>query len=317
MNWNLPGVPWLIAHKSMLKVNKPKLFTICGKDYVLWKNEKGEISALENICPHMGAKLSDGWICPESNTIACPFHALEFDAEGKAILPNEKTSKPLAKQLKLFFQGDFIWTYANQKPKLPIPDILEKLSTQFRFIGVAGDVTIKAPFLDALEINHDVNHAKGTHRELFRIKETKVDDFQHDGYFSVSHIKHFREKNTFQEYLENIALLFTPNEVELLLENYFPSLVVVYSDSPLGKLVQVFTIYPETENKTKIFIPLFTEKSFGIFNSILEPPTIKATEEIIRQDVGMLENLYPRFEPKIRLSHEEPLHWVRQLYHNW
>jgi hypothetical protein len=93
--------------------------------------------------------------------------------------------------------------------------------------------------------------------------------------------------------------------------------VVVYSDSPLGKLVQVFTIYPETENKTKIFIPLFTEKSFGIFNSILEPPTIKATEEIIRQDVGMLENLYPRFEPKIRLSHEEPLHWVRQLYHNW
>jgi phenylpropionate dioxygenase-like ring-hydroxylating dioxygenase large terminal subunit len=265
----------------------------------------------------MGAKLSDGWICPESNTIACPFHALEFDSEGRTILPSEKTSKPIAKELKLFSQGDFIWTYANQEPKLLIPDILEKLSTQFRFIGVAGDVTIKAPFLYALEINHDVNHAKGTHRKLFRIKETKVDNFQHDGYFSFSNIKHFREKNTFQEYLENIALLFTPNQVELLLENYFPSLVVVYSDSPLGKLVQVFTIYPETENKTRIFIPLFTEKSFGIFNSILEPPTIKATEEIIRQDVGMLENLYPRFEPKIRLSHEEPLHWVRQLYHNW
>jgi phenylpropionate dioxygenase-like ring-hydroxylating dioxygenase large terminal subunit len=51
MTWNLPGAPWLIAHKSMLKVNKPKLFTICGQDYVLWKNDKGEISALENICP--------------------------------------------------------------------------------------------------------------------------------------------------------------------------------------------------------------------------------------------------------------------------
>jgi phenylpropionate dioxygenase-like ring-hydroxylating dioxygenase large terminal subunit len=312
----LPGAPWLIAHKSMLKVNKPKLFTIYGQDYVLWKNEKGEISALENICPHMGAKLSDGWICPD-NTIACPFHALEFDSEGKTILPNEKTSKPLAKQLKLFFQGDFIWTYANQEPKLTIPDILSKLSTQFRFIGVAGDVTIKAPFLDALEINHDVNHAKGTHRELFRIKETIVNDFQANNYFSVSTIKHIRDKNTLNEYLQNIALLFSPNPVELLLENYFPSLVVVYSDSPLGKLVQVFTIYPQNKNTTRIFIPLFTEKSFGIFNSILEPPTIKATEEIIRQDAAMLENLYPRFEPKIRLSHEEPLHWVRQLYHNW
>jgi phenylpropionate dioxygenase-like ring-hydroxylating dioxygenase large terminal subunit len=317
MTWNLPGAPWLIAHKSMLKVNKPKLFTICGQDYVLWKNEKGEISALENICPHMGAKLSDGWICPDTNTIACPFHALEFDSEGKAILPNEKISKPLAKQLKLFFQGDFVWTYANQEPKLPIPDVLEKLSTQFRFIGVAGDVTIKAPFLDALEINHDVNHAKGTHRELFRIKETIVNYFQANNYFSVSIIKHIREKNTLSEYRKNIALLFSPNPVELVLENYFPSLVVVYNDSPLGKLVQAFTIYPQNQNTTRIFIPLFAEKSFGIFNSILEPPTIKATEEIIRQDVTMLENLYPRFEPKIRFSHEEPLHWVRQLYHNW
>lgn len=317
MNWNLPGAPWLIAHKSMLKVNKPKLFTICDTDYVLWKNEKGEISALENICPHMGAKLSDGWICPETNTIACPFHALEFDSEGKAILPSEKTSKPLAKQLKLFLQGDFIWTYANQEPKLTIPDILEKLSTQFRFIGVAGDVTIKAPFIDALEINHDLNHPKGTHRELFRIKETIVNDFQANNYFSVSTIKHIRDKNTLNEYLQNIALLFSPNPVEIVLENYFPSFVVVYSDSPLGKLVQVFTIYPQNKNTTRIFIPLFTEKSFGIFNSILEPPTIKATEEIIRQDVAMLENLYPRFEPKIRLPNEEPLHWVRQLYHNW
>lgn len=317
MNWNLPGAPWLIAHKSMLKVNKPKLFTISGQDYVLWKNDKGEISALENICPHMGAKLSDGWICPDTNTIACPFHALEFDSEGRAILPNEKTSKPLAKQLKLFFQGDFIWTYANQEPKLTIPDILEKLSTQFRFIGVAGDVTIKAPFIDALEINHDVNHAKGTHRELFRIKETQVNEFKANNYFSVSTIKHIREKNTLNEYLQNIALLFTPNPVEIVLENYFPSFVVVYSDSPLGKLVQVFTIYPQNKNTTRIFIPLFTEKSFGIFNSILEPPTIKAMEEVIRQDVTMLENLYPRFEPKIRLSHEEPLNWVRQLYHSW
>ena len=316
MNWNLPGAPWLIAHKSMLKVNKPKLFTICGQDYVLWKNEKGEISALENICPHMGAKLSDGWICPD-NTIACPFHALEFDFEGRAILPNEKISKPLAKQLKLFFQGDFIWTYANQEPKLPIPDILEKLSTQFRFIGIAGDVTIKAPFLDALEINHDVNHAKGTHRELFRIKETQVNEFKANNYFSVSTIKHIRDKNTRNEYLQNIALLFTPNPVKIVIENYFPSFVVVYSDSPLGKVVQVFTIYPQNKNTTRIFIPLFTEKYFAIFNSIFEPPTIKATEEIIRQDVAMLENLYPRFEPKIRLSHEEPLHWVRQLYHNW
>ncbi|MFH7027238.1 MAG: Rieske 2Fe-2S domain-containing protein [Heteroscytonema crispum UTEX LB 1556] len=317
MSWNLPGAPWLIAHKSMFAVNQPKIFTICGKDYVLWKNQKGEVSALENTCPHLGAKLSDGWICKQTNTITCPYHALEFDSQGRAILPNEKISQPIAQTLKLFYQGDFIWTYANQEPKLPIPNILEKLSTQFRFIGVAGDVSIKAPFLYALEINHDLNHAKGTHRELFRIKDTKVDDFQQNGYFSVVKLRHIREKNTLQEYLQTPSLLFTPKTVELVLENYFPSIVIVYSDSPLGKAVQIFTIYPETETTTRTFIPVFAEKSFGIFNSILQPSVIKATEEIIRQDATMIENLYPRFEPKIRLPNEEAWNWVRQLYYNW
>ncbi|MBW4512955.1 MAG: Rieske 2Fe-2S domain-containing protein [Scytonematopsis contorta HA4267-MV1] len=317
MVWNLPGVPWLIAHKSMLQVNKPKMFTICGKDYVLWKNERGEVSALENICPHMGAKLSDGWICPNTNTIACPFHALEFDNEGRAILPNDKISKPLAKPLELFFQGDFIWTYANETPKLPIPDVLEKLSSQYRYIGSTKEVTIKAPFLDVLEINHDLNHAKGTHREVFRINSTKVDDFQDNGYYSISKIRHFRAENTLKEYLKNPSLLFTPKVLGLVLENYFPSLVVVYTDTPVGKAIQVFIIYPETETTTRTFIPIFAEKSFGILNPLLEKSTIKSTEEIIHQDGGMLETLYPRFEPKIRLENEEPVHWVRKHYYSW
>lgn len=313
----LSGAPWLIAHKSMLEVNKPKLFTIAGKDYVLWKNQQGEISALENICPHMGAKLSDGWICPKTNTIACPFHALEFDNSGRAILPNEKVSKSLTQPLELFFQGDFIWTYGNAKPKLPIPNILEKLASQYRFIGCTQEFTLKAPFLYALEINHDLNHAKGTHRELFRIKSTIVDDFQDNGYFSVSKLRHFREENTFGEYLQNPTLFVTPKIVELVLENYFPSFVIVYADSSAGKIAQIFNLYPETETTTRMFIPIFAEKSLGILNPILEKSTIKAMEEIIRQDGRMLENLYPRFEPKIRLENEEPLHWVRKHYYNW
>jgi hypothetical protein len=105
--------------------------------------------------------------------------------------------------------------------------------------------------------------------------------------------------------------------MELVLENYFPSLVVVYTDTLAGKAIQVFTIYPETETTTRIFIPIFAEKSYGIFSPILEKSVIKATEEIIYQDGGMLESLYPRFEAKIRLEGEEPIYWVRKHYYNW
>lgn len=65
----LPGVPWLIAHKSMLGVNQPNKITLNGKDYVLWQNTTGEVFALDNICPHMQAPLSQGWICRVGKTL--------------------------------------------------------------------------------------------------------------------------------------------------------------------------------------------------------------------------------------------------------
>lgn len=57
MSWNLPGAPWLIAHRSMLEINKPKKITLNNQDYVLWQNRNLEVFALENVCPHLQAPL--------------------------------------------------------------------------------------------------------------------------------------------------------------------------------------------------------------------------------------------------------------------
>ena len=318
MSWNLPGAPWLIAHKSMLTVNKPKMFTICGQDYVLWKNQKGEVSALENICPHLGAKLSNGWICEKTNTIACPYHALEFDSEGRAMLPSDKISKPIAKPLKLYIQGDWIWTYANEEPRIPIPDILEKLEKEYHLACIGGDVTINAPFLYALEINHDYNHAKGTHRELFRIKDIEIKEFREvDRYISEVDFYQIREDNTLQEYLKNPLLLTYPKVVKAFIQHYFPSLVVFYAETPLGTVCDVFTIYPETEKTIHTLIPVLRNKSLGIFNFMVDGQLLNAINQVIGQDAVTIENLYPRFEPKIRLPNEESWNWARKLYLNW
>ena len=56
----LEGAPWLLAHKSMLPTNRPRKISLYGKDYVLWKDEIGEVNALSNVCPQMGAMLSEG-----------------------------------------------------------------------------------------------------------------------------------------------------------------------------------------------------------------------------------------------------------------
>ena len=81
----LLGAPWLLAHRSMLTVNQPRKLSLYGHDYVIWQDAVGNIQALPNACPHMGAMLSEGWCETDDNCISkviCPFHALAFNGAG-------------------------------------------------------------------------------------------------------------------------------------------------------------------------------------------------------------------------------------------
>lgn len=158
----LQGSPWLLAHRSMLKPNRPKKVSLYGQDYVLWQDQKGEIRALPNACPHMGAMLSEGWCVAKfdgSSTIACPFHALEFDQTGSTVLPgSNKATKSLLKPLELIIQGDLIWSYGGVEPKIPIPNVLNEFAAEYEFAGVAGECSVKADLLSMLLNMHDYNH---------------------------------------------------------------------------------------------------------------------------------------------------------------
>ena len=122
----LPGAPWLIAHKSMLGIERPYKITLNGRDYVLWQNKRGEVFALNNICPHMQAPLSDGWVCPEKNTITCPslqhgnFYLSESTAiveyleevfpapEYPSVLPQELLDRARARQIQAWIRSDLM-----------------------------------------------------------------------------------------------------------------------------------------------------------------------------------------------------------------
>ncbi len=42
-------------------------------------NLNGELSALDNLCPHQQASLGQGWI--EGETVVCPWHAWTFNVK--------------------------------------------------------------------------------------------------------------------------------------------------------------------------------------------------------------------------------------------
>ena len=151
----LPGAPWLIAHRSMLGTNKPYKVTLNERDYVLWQNHQGEVFAINNICPHMQAPLSDGWICQDRDTIACPFHALEFDGQGRLHNDGKVGSQSLSKPLEIVIRDDCIWTYGGYSPKMPIPDLISQVTRGMKFLGIAGEKSVGGSFLDSISINYD------------------------------------------------------------------------------------------------------------------------------------------------------------------
>jgi phenylpropionate dioxygenase-like ring-hydroxylating dioxygenase large terminal subunit len=72
---------WYVVGKSSDFVkNKPYKARIWNKNYVVWKNNEGNYTALDDVCSHKGASLSAGKIV--NNNVMCPYHGYEFNCNG-------------------------------------------------------------------------------------------------------------------------------------------------------------------------------------------------------------------------------------------
>ena len=316
----LPGAPWLIAHKSMLKVNKPHKFTLNHQDYVVWKNNEGKVFALNNICPHMQAPLSDGWICDRRNTITCPFHALEFNGEGKLYQEGKLQLTPITQPLDLIVEDDLIWTYGNHQPRIPLPNLNSRITQEYQFLGVAGEKIIQAPFLKCLKINYDFNHAIATHRKPFKFDQIKVSNYQENGFYTTLEQEVIRVNHSWREIMHNPALLAAPKTLKNHFAYSFPSTASLITQTAFGKIAQFFILYPETEQSTQTFVLLYIKpknKFSHFLFLLLKSYWLKSFNLVVEQDSRALETLYPEQKPKIRLPREEIMFYAEKLYYQW
>ena len=312
---HLQGSPWLLAHRAMLKPNQPKKFALLGQEYVLWQDTQGTIAALPNACPHMGAMLSEGWCVTQpqgSSTIACPFHALEFDRQGCTILPgSSKQTKALLSPLELIIQGDLIWTYGGYEPTVPIPELMQAIAAEYEFIGVTGERSMPTDILILLLNMHDYNHQNGTHRELFEIEEVQVKQFIDEGLHSHAYLAQPRKQPTLREILRNPAQLALPKVLEAHLENYFPFMGVMHGDNKILSLKECHFYLPEFANRSRVFVLLYMQAHSPIAH-LLKRNLLKLIDVVVEQDARILSRIYPHTTQRIRLNNEVGMDWVRR-----
>jgi nitrite reductase (NADH) small subunit/3-phenylpropionate/trans-cinnamate dioxygenase ferredoxin subunit len=74
-----------VAKVGEIPIGKGAAFEVNGRVIAVF-NDEGTYRAMDDMCPHMGASLSTGFL--ESSEVTCPWHAWRFDTRTGAWCDN-------------------------------------------------------------------------------------------------------------------------------------------------------------------------------------------------------------------------------------
>ena len=69
-----------VARKTDLPSGEGMVVEVNGQTIALF-NVGGEFFALDNVCPHRGGPLGEGYCDPHNLTVQCPWHGSQFDVK--------------------------------------------------------------------------------------------------------------------------------------------------------------------------------------------------------------------------------------------
>jgi len=106
--------------------NAPLGITRLGQNIVLWRDAQGQVHALEDRCPHRGARLSMGWNLGDQ--VACWYHGVEVAGDGKVVKVPAVNDCPLQGKtcvksypVREAAGAIFLWFGAGPAPELNLP----------------------------------------------------------------------------------------------------------------------------------------------------------------------------------------------------
>jgi vanillate monooxygenase len=121
---------YVVAWPHEIATDKFLARTICNEAMVLWRNQDGTISALEDRCCHREMPLAKGWL--ENGTIRCSYHGLRFGPDGRCVeFPGQERIPPSARvrQFPVVERYGWVWAWPGDPLKADrnlIPEIFAR-----------------------------------------------------------------------------------------------------------------------------------------------------------------------------------------------
>jgi len=118
---------WYVACASTDVGETPFGRRICNESIVFFRDDAGQIQALEDFCPHRGAPLSLGRVV--NGRLVCGYHGLEMGCEGKTVaMPGQRVGGfPAIKKYAVTERHGFVWVWPGDALTADI-DLMPRLT---------------------------------------------------------------------------------------------------------------------------------------------------------------------------------------------
>src|SRR4051794_15775758 len=108
---------WYIAAECRLLKRRPLASVILGESVVVFRDDEGQVGALEDRCAHRNAPLSAGRVT--NNCIECPYHGWRYDALGSCThIPSlgegVKLPRHTVRSYPAQEQDGYVWVYMGE-----------------------------------------------------------------------------------------------------------------------------------------------------------------------------------------------------------
>ncbi len=158
-----------VAWAHQLKKNHVIPVTIWQQSIAVYRDDQGQVHALENACAHKGIELHLGEV--QGDRLVCPYHGWEFDGSGQCVnIPyfekDQKLPRACTRSYPAADHYGILWIFPGNSELAsvyPIPDVPEAANPDCLVIPITG--IFKAHFSICNENTMDVFHGF-LHRNL-------------------------------------------------------------------------------------------------------------------------------------------------------
>ncbi len=165
-----------------------------GEKLAIFRGQDGKVGVLDVYCPHLNANLAGGRV--KGNHLICPFHAWEFDADGKcAHIPYCDKVPAVASTKKWISKEDWglilVWYHADSEaPSWGTDGYLPELK-DYKFHSKTSDI-LRIHLQDFAENGADYAHFNYIHNLITIPIANKMVDVKHtvNIEFGEDHEKH-------------------------------------------------------------------------------------------------------------------------------